>query len=81
MPFAKVNKMDLMDLLFYWFESLDEPRNFRLDTMRGFFGIKASQAHEAYSDTVDTAKLLVQFLKFHRRQANVGKFKGSMKGG
>ena len=78
MPFAKVNKMDLMDLLFYWFENLDEPKNLRLDTMREFFSLKAAQAHEAYSDTLDTAKLLVQFLKFHRRQSNVGKFKGAM---
>ena len=78
MPFAKVNKMDIMDLLFYWFENLDEPKNMRLDTMREFFSLKTAQAHEAYSDTLDTAKLLVQFLQFHRRQARVGKFKGAM---
>ena len=78
MPFAKVNKMDIMDLLFYWFENLDEPKNMRLDTMREFFSLKTAQAHEAYSDTLDTAKLLVQFLQFHRRQATVGKFKGAM---
>jgi len=79
MPFSKVNKMDVMDLMFYWFENLDEPSSFRLDTMRKFFGIQAAQAHEAYSDTVDTAKLLVQFLRFHRRQAKVDKFKGAFK--
>ena len=50
----------------------------RLDTMREFFSLKTAQAHEAYSDTLDTAKLLVQFLQFHRRQARVGKFKGAM---
>ena len=70
--------MDVMDLLFYWFENLDEPKNMRLDTMREFFSLKTAQAHEAYSDTLDTAKLLVQFLQFHRRQATVGKFKGAM---
>ena len=78
MPFAKVNKMDLMDLMFYWFENLNQPKNMRLDTMRDFFGLQAAQAHEAYSDTIDTAKLLTQFLKFHRRQSNVEKFKGAM---
>ena len=78
MPFSKTSKMDVMDLLFYWFENLDEPKNMRLDTMREFFSLKTAQAHEAYSDTLDTAKLLVQFLQFHRRQANVGKFKGAM---
>ena len=78
MPFAKLNKMDLMDLLFYWFENLDEPKNMKLDTMRDFFALKAEQAHEAYSDVVDSAKLLTQFLKFHRRQSSVAKFKGAM---
>jgi len=79
MPFAKITKMDIMDLLFYWFENLDEPNNMRLDSFRDFFGIQAAQAHEAYSDTLDSAKLLVQFLHFHRRQANVDKFKGALK--
>ena len=78
MRFAKVKKMDLMDLMFYWFENLNQPKNMRLDTMRDFFGLQAAQAHEAYSDTIDTAKLLTQFLKFHRRQSNVEKFKGAM---
>ena len=78
MPFSKTSKMDVMDLLFYWFENLDEPKNMRLDTMREFFSIQTAQAHEAYSDTLDTAKLLVQFLQFHRRQAKVSKFKGAM---
>ena len=80
MPFAKVTKMDVMDMLFYWLEDLDEPQNMRLDTMRDWFGIKAEQAHEALSDTMDSAKLLTQFMKFHRRQSSVAKFKGAMSG-
>jgi len=42
-----------------------------------FLGIEAAQAHEAFSDTLDSAKLMVQFLRFHRRQASVEKFKGA----
>ena len=34
--------------------------------------------YEAFSDTVDSAKLLTQFMKFHRRQSSVAKFKGAM---
>jgi len=78
MPFAKVTKIDIMDMLFYWLENLDEPQNMRLDIMRDWFGIKAEQAHEALSDTMDSAKLLTQFMKFHRRQSSVAKFKGAM---
>ena len=76
-PFSKVNKIDMMDILFMWFENLTEPSSMKLDVVRDFFGMKASQAHEALSDTIDEAKLLVQFMKFHRKQSTVGKFKGA----
>ena len=50
----------------------------KLDTFRDFFGLEASgQAHEALSDTVDEARLMVKFLKFQRTQASVNKFKGA----
>jgi hypothetical protein len=78
MPLSTVTKIDMMDILFTWFENLDEPNSMKLDTFRDFFGLKASaQAHEALSDTIDEAKLMVKFLKFHRKQASVSKFKGA----
>ena len=77
LPFSKVNKIDMMDILFMWFEHLNEPSNMKLDVIRDFLGIEASQAHEALSDTIDEAKILVQFMKFHRRQSTVDKFKGA----
>ena len=49
----------------------------KLDVFRDFFGMEAAQAHEALSDTIDEAELLVKFMKFHRRQASIGKFKGA----
>ena len=66
-----------MDILFMWFENLEEPTSMKLDAFRKFFGMEASQAHEALSDTIDEAKLLVKFMKFHRKQSTVGKFKGA----
>lgn len=76
-PFSEVNKIDMMDICFMWLESLDEPSSMKLDTLRKFFGMEATQAHEALSDTIDEAQLLVKFLTFHRRQSSVGKFKGA----
>jgi hypothetical protein len=68
----------MMDILFTWFENLEEPANMKLDTFRDFLGLEADgQAHEALSDTIDEAKLMVKFLKFHRKQASVDKFKGA----
>ena len=77
-PLSKVTKIDMMDILFMWFENLEEPANMKLDTFRDFLGLEADgQAHEALSDTIDEAKLMVKFLKFHRKQASVDKFKGA----
>ena len=49
----------------------------KLDAFRKFLGMNEAQAHEALSDTIDEAELLVKFMKFHRRQSTVGKFKGA----
>ena len=78
LPISSFRRMDLMDHLFWWFESLDEPKDYKLDTLREFFGLKAhSQAHDSLSDVIDTAKLIVRFMQFCRRQASVAKFKGA----
>lgn len=76
-PFSKVTKIDMMDILFMWFENLEEPSSMKLDAFRKFLGMDAAQAHEALSDTIDEAELMVKFMKFHRRQSTIGKFKGS----
>jgi len=77
-PLSKVTKIDMMDILFMWFENLEEPANMKLDTFRDFLGLESDgQAHEALSDTIDEAKLMVKFMKFHRKQASVDKFKGA----
>ena len=76
-PFSKVTKIDMMDILFMWFENLDEPSSMKLDAFRKFFSMSAKQAHEALSDTIDEAELMVKFMKFHRKQSTVGKFKGA----
>ena len=77
LPFSEVSKIDMMDILFMWFENLDEPSSMKLDAFRDFLGMSAAQAHEALSDTIDEAELMVKFMKFHRRQSSVNKFKGS----
>ena len=77
-PFAKMGNMDLLNYITYWFENMPEPENYKMDTLKEFFGLQShGQAHSAISDVVDTAKILVRFLKFARRQVSVDKFKGS----
>jgi len=80
-PLSTVNRLDAMDNLFWWFENLHEPVNFRMNTWREFFELEAhGDAHEALSDVIDEAKIITRFLKFHRRQASVKKFKGAFCG-
>ena len=77
-PFAKMGNMDLLNYITYWFENMPEPENYKMYTLKEFFGLQShGQAHSAISDVVDTAKILVRFLKFARRQVSVDKFKGS----
>lgn len=77
-PMSTVSEFDFMDAVLWWFESLDEPKDYKADTLRDFFGMKATgAAHTAISDVQDTAEWIVRFLKFHRKQASVSKFKNS----
>ncbi len=79
-PFSPVNKVDAMDWLFTWFENLKEPTNLKMDTLREFFGIESNGfAHEGLVDVLDEAKIIVEFLKFQRRQSSINKFKGAFK--
>jgi len=77
-PFSQVTRVDIFDMIFTWFENLDEPSDFKMDTLRKFFGIKSEgKAHSAIVDVFEEAEIFVKFMKFQRRQASVKKFKGS----
>lgn len=82
MPFSEVTKLDAMDMLFWWFENLDEPYDFKMDTWREFFEIKLKGgiAHDALTDVYEESAIVTRFMKFHRKQSRVDKFKGSFAG-
>lgn len=68
--------LDIMNLVFYWFESCDL-KSYSLDTVRDYLGISKEGAHDALKDVQDCAKILVRFLRLHRRLAEKVNFKGS----
>jgi hypothetical protein len=77
-PFSEVNKLDLLHELFWWWENLSEPADYKMDTVRKYMGIpKQGIAHDALVDTWEEGMLVVRFLQFHRKQATVKKFKNS----
>lgn len=69
--------VDVMNVLFYWFEYNNELKNYTLDNLRDYLGISKEGAHDALKDVKDTASIMIRFLKLHRSLGNKVKFKGS----
>ncbi len=68
--------LDIMNLVFYWFESSDL-KSYSLDNVRDYLGISKDGAHDALKDVKDCAQLLIRFLKLHRNLGKKIKFKDS----
>lgn len=71
--------MDVINLVFYWFENNNEIKSLSLDNLREYFGIDKSGAHDALKDVTDTAGIMIRFLKLHRNLSEKIKFKGAFK--
>lgn len=69
--------IDVMNVLFYWFEYNNELKNYTLDNLRDYLGISKDGAHDALKDVKDTAEIMMRFLKLHRKLGEKVKFKGS----
>ena len=69
--------LDLMNVIFYWFEGNDELKNYTLDHLRDYLGISGEGAHDALKDVQDTAEILIRFMKLFRSTSNKVKFKGA----
>jgi len=71
--------IDLMNMIFYWFEGNNELKNYTLDNLRDYFGLSKEGAHDALKDVRDTAEILIRFMKLHRNVGSKVKFRGSFK--
>jgi len=71
--------VDVMNLVFYWFEHNNDLKSYTLDTLRDYFGIDKTGAHDALKDVKDTAEILIRFMKLHRNLGQKIKFKNSFK--
>lgn len=75
--FSPINKLDLLDLLFVWFENTGDVEKLSLDYLRDYFGMSKENAHDALQDVKDTADILIKLLNLHRHILPKVKFKGS----
>lgn len=73
--------VDIMNVVFYWFEGNNELKNYTLDNLRDYMGISKEGSHDALKDVKDTAQIMIRFMKLHRNLANKIKFKGSFLNG
>lgn len=77
--FNKIHIIDLMDLMFIFFESNKDVNSLSADNLiRGYFGYDKGQAHDAMSDVIMTAELFCRSMKMMRGISSRKKFKGSM---
>ena len=73
--FSSFMTIDLMKTAFLWFNGTQELPNFKLDTLRDYFGISKEGAHRAMKDVEDTGSILMRFLKYKKNSI----IKGSLK--
>ena len=69
--------VDAMNIMFYWFEHNNDLKSYSLDTVRDYFGISKEGAHDALKDVMDTAEIIIRFMKLHRNLCQKIKFKDS----
>jgi DNA polymerase III epsilon subunit-like protein len=71
--------LDIMHIVFLWFENNTDLKSYSLDSLRDYFGISKEGAHDALKDVRDCAEILIRFLKLHRRMSTKIQFKDSFK--
>lgn len=67
--FHPVHDLDVMKIVFPWFESNYELNSLSMDSLRDYFGMSKENAHDALQDVKDTGNILIRFLKLHRNIA------------
>lgn len=71
--------IDIMNVIFYWFEGNNELKNYTLDNLRDYLGLSKENAHDALKDVEDTAVILIRFMKLFRNLSNKIKFRDAFK--
>jgi DNA polymerase III epsilon subunit-like protein len=78
--FNPIWRLDLLDTVFLYFESMWQPKSLSLDSLRKFMGMSSEGAHNAAVDTRQTAELLIRFLRLTRSVAKETKFENAFGG-
>lgn len=71
--------IDMMNLIFYWFNNNSDLKSYTLDSIRDYLGISKDGAHDAIKDVKDTADIMIRFLKLHRNLSEKIQFRGAFR--
>ena len=69
--------IDIMNIMFLWFENNPDLKSYSLDNVRDYLSIDKEGAHDAMKDVQDCAEILIRFLKLHRKLGQKILFKDS----
>ena len=73
------DKIDLLNIINLFFENSNDLPNFKMDTLRDYFGISRENSHDALVDVRQTAQIVIRFMLFCRNIAAKSKFAGAFK--
>ena len=71
--------VDMINLVFYWFNHSNELKSYSLDSLRDYLGISKDGAHDAIKDVKDTAEILIRFMNLHKNLSQKISFKGAFR--
>lgn len=77
--FHPVTNMDIMKMIYPWFESNSDVFSISMDNLRDYLGMSKIGAHEALQDVRDEAEIFIRLMKLTRTFSQRVTFKDSFK--
>lgn len=72
--------LDVISISNLWLQWKEDcPRDFKMDTLREYFGIPLAGAHNSLNDVIDEGKLLIRYLQFFKKVSEKTTFAGCFK--
>jgi DNA polymerase III epsilon subunit-like protein len=65
--FNRRHQIDLLDIMWLWYENQKEPARYNFDTLRDYFGLTKEGAHSSKVDVAQTGDLIMRFIRMHRK--------------
>ena len=79
--FNPIFTIDLMHIIYCWFENNQDVTGYSMDYLRDYFGLSKDNNHDALQDVKDTANLMIKFLRLQRSLLKKIKFEKTFANG